>query len=91
MSKDLQDLRQDIDAIDQQLTALFEKRMDLAVEVARCKANQGLDILDSSREQQVIDKNVSRLSQETYAEELADFYNHLMDLSKAVQHQYLES
>ena len=37
MIPDLQDLRKEIDAIDNQMTSLFEKRMEIAEQVARFK------------------------------------------------------
>ena len=38
---DLQEIRKELDVIDRELVKLFEKRMDLSVEVAEYKAETG--------------------------------------------------
>ena len=48
--KDLSQCRTEIDAIDAQLVALFEQRMRVSRDVALCKAEKHMDILDASRE-----------------------------------------
>ena len=48
--------RAEIDAIDQELVRLFERRMDAVTEIARIKKAHKLPILDQSREDRVLDK-----------------------------------
>jgi monofunctional chorismate mutase len=48
--------RAEIDAIDQELVKLFERRMDAVTEIARIKKAHKLPILDQSREDRVLDK-----------------------------------
>ena len=40
----------EIDAIDREIVALFERRMQVVVDVARIKKENGIAILDASRE-----------------------------------------
>ena len=46
----LNDLRKELDTIDDQLLGLFEQRMDAVSEIARHKQASGLPVLDRSRE-----------------------------------------
>ena len=50
MIPDLQDLRKEIDAIDNQMTSLFEKRMEIAEQVARFKIENEKPVFDRTRE-----------------------------------------
>ena len=57
--KDLNQCRKEIDKIDKELMYLFEKRMDIAINVAEYKKENNLPILNSTRERrEVIDKNI---------------------------------
>ena len=51
---ELTDLRGRIDEIDTQLAQLFKQRMDIARQVAEQKAKTGKQVLDPSRERQVL-------------------------------------
>ena len=55
---DLETIRKKINQIDQQIAALFEQRMDAAKNVALYKKQYGLQIFDSSREQEILKKEV---------------------------------
>lgn len=48
--KDLQDIRKDIDAIDEQIVNLYKERMNLTSEVASYKIATGKSVLDRERE-----------------------------------------
>ena len=50
MIPNLQDLRKEIDAIDDQMTSLFEKRMAIAEQVARFKIENEKPVFDRNRE-----------------------------------------
>ncbi len=51
---DLTSLREQIDAVDRELTALFLRRMALSDKIAAVKAAEGLPILQPERERQVL-------------------------------------
>ena len=77
--------RAEIDAIDRKIVALFERRMQVVVDVARIKKENGIAILDASREKEVISKVQSYLKDDTLKEELAEAYETLMKVSKDYQ------
>ena len=49
----LNDLRQDIDALDARLAALYRRRMDVAARIAAVKREQGLPVLQPEREREL--------------------------------------
>lgn len=87
---ELDGYRKEIDAIDQELTALFEKRLDTVLKVGEYKKKHNLPILNSSREEAVIKKNTERLKNKAYQEELSDFYKALMTITKETQQKLMD-
>ncbi|MBE7022239.1 MAG: prephenate dehydratase [Ruminococcaceae bacterium] len=81
----LNELRKQIDSIDSQMLALFEARMDVAKQVGAYKKERNLPIFVPEREQAVIESRVSALKNPEYAELTADFFNHVMQLSRRLQ------
>ena len=81
----LEKQRAEIDAIDREIVALFERRMQVVVDVARIKKENGIAILDASREKEVSAKVQSYLKDATLKEELAEAYETLMKVSKDYQ------
>ena len=53
--EDLQELRKQIDQIDQEMVRLFEARMDVCRQVAEYKIANGKKVLDRSRELEKLD------------------------------------
>lgn len=66
--EELKDLREKIDAIDQQMVDLFKQRMEVSKEVAAYKQANGLPTLDVGRERALLGK-----VGEQAGEELADY------------------
>lgn len=85
-----EELRNQIDQIDQQLVKLFEKRMQVSTEIAEYKIANGIPVLDEQREQAVIDKNISYLNDHTLSSYISDFSKHLMELSRARQKERVD-
>ena len=81
----LEKQRAEIDAIDREIVVLFERRMQVVVDVARIKKENGIAILDANREKEVITKVQSCLKDATLKEELAEAYETLMKVSKDYQ------
>ena len=81
----LEKQRAEIDAIDREIVALFERRMQVVVDVARIKKENGIAILDASREKEVIAKVQLYLKDDHLKEELAEVYETLMKVSKDYQ------
>ncbi len=82
---ELTDYRDKINEIDEQMIRLFERRMEVAAEIALYKKERGLPVLDAARERQKLSDVSDKLP-----EDLQDYgmslYSLLMDLSKTYQH-----
>ncbi len=85
MMDQLKEYRNKIDEIDKKITELFEQRMDLSKEIARCKKENEIGILNAKREEEVIQKNLSHLKNKEYRFVLEGFFRNLMNLSKLIQ------
>ena len=81
----LEKQRAEIDAIDREIVELFERRLQVVVDVARIKKENCIEILDASREKEVIAKVQSYLKDAALKEELAEAYETLMKVSKDYQ------
>jgi len=86
----LSQLRTEIDAIDAELAALFERRMNIVSEVALIKQAAGIPIYDPSREDIVAAQGRARVSPE-YADSMEQFLRELMRLSKEYQEKAMLS
>lgn len=86
----LEKARDIISKVDAEMAELFEKRMRAAEMVAAYKKEAGLPVLDAKREQQVLEKGISRISDESLRSYYVSFLQHTMDVSKAYQHRLLE-
>ena len=72
---DLLECRREIDNIDEELVKLFEKRMNIAINVAKYKIENNMTIFNEVREIEVIKKNVARLSNKKYSKLTESFFN----------------
>ena len=86
---DLEDFRKEIDNIDKEITRLFEERMDVVLKVAEYKKKNNLEIFHKGREEDVINKNIHRLKNKDYKEELKKFFIEIMEISKSLQKRKL--
>ena len=87
---ELGDIRKEIDAIDEEMAKLFVRRMDCADRVAEAKRGTGKAVLDSAREQAVLDR-VSALVGADFAAPARDLFKTLMSLSRARQTSFLSA
>lgn len=83
--KELQELRQELDQLDREIVALFEKRMIIARQVAQYKLAHDLPVLDQSREAQVIASREAMLSDASFAPSLRALFEAIMALSRQEQ------
>lgn len=81
----LEILRNQIDDIDKQLTELFEKRMETVLKVAQYKKENNIPILNKSREEEVIEKNIKYLKNKGFKKEETEFLKSVMAISKKAQ------
>lgn len=87
---ELEIARSGINEIDEKMAELFEKRMNLVVQVANYKQKNGMQVFDSSREKQIIDRCVQYIKNIDLQPYYVQFIQHLMDISKNYQHKLLE-
>ncbi|MGM9648043.1 MAG: bifunctional chorismate mutase/prephenate dehydratase [Eubacteriales bacterium] len=85
---DITELRNDINAIDEEICKLFVKRMHTALGIAEYKKENGIPVLDASRERAVLQK-VSNLTGEQFEAYARTLYQTLMDVSKAYQNEVI--
>jgi chorismate mutase/prephenate dehydratase len=83
--KDLDYMRRQIDAIDQKLVMLFERRMTIVDEIAAIKQAQGMSIYHPGREQEVIDRAVGRLGDQSLAPFVKQLFKSMIQLSRRRQ------
>lgn len=79
--------REKIDALDKELVVLLEQRMAIVTEIASIKKATNQKILDSFREQQVLEKIGSYVLNKQYQEAITETYQGMMDASKKFQQQ----
>ena len=91
MSEDIQELRKQINEVDAQMAALFDRRMRIAKEVALYKQDHNLPIFDREREQQVLARAAESYPHrdQSFQKALTAFFQTLMDLSKENQKRWI--
>ena len=87
---ELTELRAELDRIDRELVALFEKRMAVSREVAAYKMAKGLPVLDASREAQVIASRQAMLRDPRLSGAAAELFKTVMALSRREQERVME-
>lgn len=83
--KSLDELRKQIDEIDEKIVDLFERRMDCAEEVGRYKLKNGIPVLDSGREDQLLEKRLELVKDKRLDGDVSRLFRLLMSMSRARQ------
>ena len=81
----LDDARKRINAIDADMARLFEERMQAVEDVIRYKQEHQMQVLDTSREQYVIEHNTSYIQQEAYRDSYIEFITDMLAISRKYQ------
>lgn len=84
---DLLDLRKEIDEIDERLIPLLLKRMSISEEVAKYKVERGIPVLNSEREQQILDNVAEKCGE--LGNTIKTVFSATMDASRALQHKII--
>lgn len=85
MSDELESLRQKIDDTDKVLVELFIKRMALVAKVGKYKAEKNMKIYDPGRENEIIQRLASGVSDDFNKKYVEQFLENLMFLSRRAQ------
>ena len=87
-NEDLAKYREQIDEVDQSIVKLFEKRMKVAKEIGDYKRENNVAILDSDREQKVVD-NVIGIVDEDLRGEVTLLMRTIMSLARGYQRSFM--
>lgn len=82
---DLDVTRQKIDAIDADLVALLEERMQLVNDVVAYKKTVGKPILDTSREHAVLQKVADKVQEKAFEDTIVNTFSDIMKRSRDYQ------
>ena len=85
----LEELREKIDAVDDQLVRLFQERMQVAAEIAKYKAERDLPVLQPAREREKL-QDVAGKTQEDMQSYTRVLYSLLFELSRAYQGRIIQ-
>lgn len=86
---DLQQIRGKLDAVDTQIVALFEQRMELAEQVAEVKKGSGRKVFDKEREMQKIAAVKGQTHNAFNAKGVEELFQQLMAISRKLQYRRL--
>lgn len=81
----LENARKNINEIDLKMAELYERRMDAVIDVINHKIENGLEIFDSTREKEVIEKNLKLIKNDVYKKYYEEYIQFVMDNSKKYQ------
>lgn len=79
-----------INQIDKEMAELFVRRMQAAEMVAEHKAERGIAILDSSREEEIVREGAKRIESPVLREYYIRFLKDVMKISRAYQSRLME-
>ena len=85
----LDELRGQIDDIDAQLTALFLRRMEVTEQVGRWKQANGIPVLDTAREREVLAKKAALTDDPARKDDVTALYEAIMGISRRQQRKLL--
>lgn len=83
--RDLETLRKEIDRVDKDICALLGERFALVREIGAVKKEQGLPILNASREAVVLEKVRATAETEAEKDALAEVYKTIMIEAKKLE------
>ena len=84
----LEELRKQMDSADAELLKQFERRMDVAAQIAEYKRDNGLPVLDAGRERQKL-AELTGMAQEDKKQYVSVLYALLFELSRSAQQRLL--
>ena len=85
----LGELRHEIDEIDDQIAALYERRMDISREVGQYKVGAGRKVFDRQREKDKLADVASKVNGDFNKKGIQELYQQLMSMSRKLQYQLL--
>ncbi len=86
---DLLELRGQIDEIDAEIAALYEKRMDVCAQVAEYKIETGKKVFDKTREEEKLRKIRAMAHNEFNSQGLSELFEQIISMSRKLQYRML--
>lgn len=90
MKTKLEEAREIVNEVDKEMISLFIKRMAAIKMIAEYKDENNIPILDSSREDLIISKNLDLLSNKQLEKYYLEFFQGVLKSSKEFQKDFLE-
>ena len=90
MATRLEKDREEIDSIDAEIVRLVEKRFTIVRDIIDYKIENRLPILDSGREQQIIEQNTDRVQDDDIPIYFKRLYTDMLALSREFQDDILK-
>ncbi len=90
MKNNLEIARDKINEIDAQMIELFKERMKASKMVALYKRENNLEVLDSKREAQIIEKNLNILNDKELEKFYLTFFDGVLKASKDYQKELIK-
>lgn len=81
----LEEIRQEIDQVDDALVALLERRMNLVGQVVAIKKSTGKAVADPKREERIFAKVASEIENTNYQEPILATFTDILKHSRAFQ------
>ncbi len=85
----LQELRQQLDKVDDQIVRLYEERMSICEQVGEYKISAGRKVLDRQREKEKLQDVAAKVTTEENKKGIKELYQQLMAMSRKLQYRQL--
>lgn len=85
----LQELRTQLDRVDNEIVRLYEERMHLCEQVGEYKVQTGKKVFDRQREKEKLQDVASKVSTDFNKKGVQELYQQLMSMSRKLQYQQL--
>lgn len=85
----LEEIRQEIDRVDDALVALLEKRMNLVGQVVDFKKSTGKAVLDNKREEVIISRVADKVENKDYQASIVATFSDILKHSRTFQKQQI--
>ena len=89
MGEGLEGYRQQIDRLDDQLVELMEQRLEVARKIGQYKQEHHLPVLNTGREQAVLEKTKARLRDQQHAQAVLRFMHEVIAICRESQNRQL--
>ncbi len=87
----LEQAREEINKVDKMMAELFEKRMNLVVQIADYKKKNNMPVFDSSRENQVVERCTAYIKNPAFKSYYVKFIHGMMDISKEYEQNRIDA